>query len=68
LAVVSFEGLQIRVRRTLGMVFRNSHPQLAAIDGDVTWSSHAQPNPLSLDLNDGDFDVCPEDDPLPDFA
>jgi len=50
------------------MVVRNYRPQLAAIDGDVARSGHAQPDPFSLDLDDGDFDVCPEDDPLPNFA
>jgi hypothetical protein len=50
------------------MVFRNSFPQLAAIDGDIARSGYAQPHPFSLDLDDGDFDVCPEDDPLPNFA
>jgi len=48
--------------------FLDSCSQFGTTDGDLTRRRHAQSDPASADLDDGDFDVPGNDNPLADLA
>jgi hypothetical protein len=66
---VQISGVRQTEKRTRlsDLDFLNPVPRCMATDGNVTGSSHPQPDPIATDLHDGDFDIPGDDNPVSDL-
>jgi hypothetical protein len=60
---VRIAGVRQTAKETLlpDVDFLNSLPHSMATDGDITGSSHTQPDPIATDFHDGDLDISGDD-------